>query len=75
MAKDPPYADIGELLKAARMRLDLTQAEMADRLHRKQAQISKWESGAGLPPTKSVRDVARAYHVHPELLLPRRAAS
>ncbi len=72
--KETPFADVGDVMRVARNRLDLTQTEMADRLKRTQVQISKWESGESLPRTEDVREVAREYHLKPEQLLPKKAS-
>lgn len=74
MPKEHPFADVGETLRAARERLDLTQSQMAERLECSQVQISKWETGESLPRTEDVRVVAREYKLKPEQLLPRSEA-
>lgn len=39
----------GELVKALRHQLDLSQAELAERLQMRQQTISEWETGSYLP--------------------------
>ena len=61
-------------MKAARDKLELTQAEMAGRLGVTQPLIARWESGDAYPRTEDIRRVADAYGVKPEQLLPEIAA-
>ncbi len=70
MAKPTP----GQLLRAARERLEKTQAEMAEALGVTQPLIARWESDNALPRTEDVRSVAAAYKLKPDQLLPERAA-
>lgn len=66
--------DVGPVLRAAREKLDWTQAEMAAELGVTQPLIARWEAGDALPRTEDVRSVAAAYKLKPEQLLPERAA-
>lgn len=60
----------GALLKARRESLDKTQAEVAAEVGVTQAAVSSWESGETVPDSSRVRDVARAYDVTVDDVLP-----
>ena len=49
-----------DLLKEARKRAGLTQAEFAERAGRPQSQISRWERGDVRPSLETLRDLVRA---------------
>jgi transcriptional regulator with XRE-family HTH domain len=49
-----------DLLKEARRRAGLTQAELAERSGRPQSTIARWESGRVQPSLESLRDAIRA---------------
>jgi transcriptional regulator with XRE-family HTH domain len=50
----------GVLLREARRRSGLSQAELGDRFGRRQTQIARWERGAVLPSLETLRDLVRA---------------
>lgn len=50
----------GELVKEARKRAGLTQAELAERLATTQAQIARWEAGKTSPSFRRVVEAIRA---------------
>jgi len=50
----------GDLIREARLRAGLTQAELGARLGKAQSVIARWERGAVQPSLETVRDVVRA---------------
>jgi transcriptional regulator with XRE-family HTH domain len=50
----------GDLIREARLRADLTQAELGARLGISQSAIARWERGEVLPSLEKVREVVRA---------------
>jgi HTH-type transcriptional regulator/antitoxin HipB len=71
-----PEMEIAFAIAEARHRADLSQEELAARLHTSQAAVARWESGAQLPSTRTLARVAEAtgsrLHV---ALLPARAGA
>lgn len=49
-----------DLIREARLRGGLTQAELARRLRRPQSTVARWERGQRLPSLETTRDVIRA---------------
>ncbi len=49
-----------DLLKEARLRAGLTQAELARRVKRSQSQIARWERGDVKPSLETLRELIRA---------------
>jgi transcriptional regulator with XRE-family HTH domain len=49
-----------DLLKEARRRAGITQAELGRRVHRSASQIARWERGDVKPPLETLRDLIRA---------------
>lgn len=56
-------------LKQMRLKQHLTQAELADRLGADTKQISRWESGNGVPHAERLVDIARILNVSVDYLL------
>lgn len=50
----------GDLIREARLRAGLTQAELGGRLGKAQSAIARWERGDVLPSLETVRTVVRA---------------
>lgn len=50
----------GDLIKEARLRAGLTQAELGARLGKAQSVIARWERDAVSPSLEMVRDIVRA---------------
>jgi transcriptional regulator with XRE-family HTH domain len=50
----------GQLIREARLKASLTQAELAQRLGRERAQIARWETGGQEPSFENVRAVVEA---------------
>jgi transcriptional regulator with XRE-family HTH domain len=49
-----------DLLKEARLRADITQAELGRRVNRSQSQIARWERGDVKPSLETLRELIRA---------------
>lgn len=60
-------------LAVARRRAGLTQEELARRVVRNVATVSKWEDGKRTPPVKYIERVAAALDMSPEQLIESRA--
>lgn len=50
----------GQLIREARLKAGLTQAELAERLGRDRAQIARWETGGQEPSFENLRAVIAA---------------
>jgi transcriptional regulator with XRE-family HTH domain len=50
----------GDLIKEARLRAGLTQAELGERLGKAQSVIARWERDDVSPSLETVRDIVRA---------------
>ena len=50
----------GDLLREARLRAGLTQAELGRRVRRPQSQIARWERGDVKPSLETLRELVRA---------------
>jgi transcriptional regulator with XRE-family HTH domain len=50
----------GSLMREARLRAGLTQAELAARLGKAQTEVARWERGAALPSLERLREIIRA---------------
>lgn len=61
---------VGERLRKARLKLGKRQCDIADELGCSQPTVHGWEADKFLPETERIRDVAKAYGVQPEQLLP-----
>ena len=55
----------GELIRALRMELGMTQQQLAQRLHVGDKAVSKWERGAGCPDVSLLPSLAEALGVPP----------
>lgn len=51
------------MLKELRLKNDLTQTELAEKLNVKQSTVSMWESGKARPPLKKINALAIALNV------------
>ena len=60
---------LGERLKAVRMRYNMTQEFVAERLGVSRQAVSKWETGSAEPSTSNLLALAKLYGVSPEELL------
>lgn len=65
---------IGENLRSLRKSAGLNQRELGEALGYSTKAVSKWESGAGLPPTAILPDLARALRTDVNALLDLRTA-
>lgn len=61
--------NLGEVLKAHRMRCQMTQEFVAETLGVSRQSVSKWENGASDPNTSNLVALAKLYNVSPEELL------
>ena len=48
----------GKLIRVVRTELNITQKELADRIHVSNAAVSKWENGHGFPDISSLEFLA-----------------
>ena len=62
----------GDLIREARLRAGLTQAELGDRLGKAQSEIARWEGGAVTPSLETLRLLVRACELDLSLSLWRR---
>lgn len=60
---------ISENIRQYRKQLDMTQAQLADRLGVSVQAVSKWETGSGLPDTTQLVPLAQALHISTDTLL------
>ena len=60
---------IAEALIRLRKRYNLTQAELAKKLHVHPKTIKNWEAGTTSPNAENIRDIASFYHVSSDYLL------
>lgn len=72
-AIDVQRAAVAAKLLKAREKLDISQAEMAERCGVSQATISDWENGKYLPDPLRMRDVAAEYKLDVVDLIPKAA--
>lgn len=66
---DPPMAELGPNLRAARERLGLTQEQVAERSGVHVTEVSRIETGKRDPQVSTVRRLAAAVEVKPGQLL------
>lgn len=60
---------LAEALKAQRLRRNMTQEFVADRLNVSRQAVSKWEKGTAQPSTANLFALAQLYGITPEELL------
>lgn len=60
---------LSEALKAQRLRHNMTQEFVADRLNVSRQAVSRWENGTAQPSTANLLALAQLYEVAPEELL------
>ena len=51
---------LGKKIKMARVELDMTQADLADKIKAKQKSISRYETGLSLPSLETLEKMAKA---------------
>jgi len=59
MRKPIEVRKFGKNIKLARIELDLTQTQLAQRINSKQKSISRYETGASLPSIKTLVKIAK----------------
>jgi len=52
--------NFGKKIKLARIELDLTQTQLAEKINTKQKNISRYETGASLPSIETLENIANA---------------
>ena len=57
------YQKIGEFILILRKESNMTQQELADRLHVTDKAVSKWETGRGIPDIGTLKDLAKLFNV------------
>ncbi|MBO4937825.1 MAG: helix-turn-helix transcriptional regulator [Oscillospiraceae bacterium] len=60
---------LGEALKEHRLRCQMTQEFVAERLGVSRQAVSKWENGSSDPSTSNLLALAKLYGIDPEALL------
>lgn len=50
---------IGKKIKLARIEIDLTQLQLADKIHAKQKSISRYENGITVPSVETLLKIAK----------------
>lgn len=60
---------VGILLKALRNEKEMTQKQVADRMHISDKTISKWERGLGCPDVSLLRELSELFGVNIEKIL------
>ena len=53
------YKKIGQLIKKKRVEKDMTQQDLAEKLHVTDRAISKWERGIGAPDISLLQDLSK----------------
>lgn len=61
--------ELADKLKKLRKRQDITQQQLAEKLHVSRTAISKWETGRGTPSIDSLKAIAELYDVSMDALL------
>ena len=59
MRKRIEVTEFGKNIKLARIELDLTQIQLAQKINSKQKSISRYETGASLPSIKTLVKIAK----------------
>ena len=59
----------GEKLKAGRVRLNLSQEQLAEKLYVSRQAVTKWETDKGMPSLASLQDIAKLFGVSVDELL------
>jgi len=59
---------IGKKIKLARVEMDLTQSQLADKIHAKQKSISRYETGITVPSVETLLKIAKVLDKAPVLL-------
>jgi transcriptional regulator with XRE-family HTH domain len=56
---------IGKKIKLARIEIDLTQAQLAEKIHAKQKSISRYETGNTVPSVETLLKIAKVLRKPP----------
>ena len=65
----PPHITIGELIRVARARIDITQTEAAKQIGKTKQQWSQWETGVHCPTYRCLCEIAGALDLQPHELI------
>ena len=60
---------LGETIKYYRTQLNLSQAELADRIGVSRQAVSKWETDTGIPDINNIQILAKLFHISIDTLL------
>jgi transcriptional regulator with XRE-family HTH domain/two-component sensor histidine kinase len=63
------YSNIGQIIKILRKERNLTQEELAEKIHVTSQAVSKWENEIGLPDITQIAPLAKALKVSADVLL------
>ena len=63
------YEKIGTLILNLRKEKNMTQQELADKLHVTDKAVSKWETGRGIPDIQTLKDLGKEFNVTEKELL------
>lgn len=67
--KEATKVSLGEVIKANRLRCQMTQEFVAEAIGVSRQAVSKWESGASDPSTSNLIALAKLFGISPEELL------
>ena len=67
--KQKTKVSLGEAIKSHRLRCQMTQEFVAERIGVSRQAVSKWESGASDPSTSNLVALAKLFNISPEELL------
>lgn len=67
--KETTKVSLGEVIKANRLRCQMTQEFVAEAIGVSRQAVSKWESGASDPSTSNLIALAKLFGISPEELL------
>ena len=57
------YEKIGTFILNLRKERNMTQQELADKLHVTDKAVSKWETGRGIPDIQTLKDLGKEFNV------------
>ena len=63
------YEKIGTFILNLRKEKNMTQQELADKLHVTDKAVSKWETGRGIPDIQTLKDLGKEFNVTEKELL------
>lgn len=60
---------LGETIKYYRTQLNLSQAELADKIGVSRQAVTKWETDTGIPDINNIQTLAKLFHISIDTLL------